>query len=238
MWKARVDGQALHFELAGINNQNFIMRDRETGSWWQQVTGKAIQGPLKGKQLELMPWDEVSFEIWSREHPESLVLDRDEEHADRYRSPDWDKDMKSRPTVVEVDPDAGLHPRELVVGVELGGRSKAYPLAELAKQSPVVDELGSIPILLVVDRDGKSVRCFERTLRLEEEDTVLDLYLKPDSEDLRLVDAQTGSVWDFSGTAVAGDLEGQRLARVQTLKDFWFDWQLYHPETQIFSVGM
>jgi hypothetical protein len=37
----------LNFHLAGINNQNFIMRDEETGTWWQQVSGTAIQGPLK-----------------------------------------------------------------------------------------------------------------------------------------------------------------------------------------------
>ena len=34
-----VDGRRLHFHLAGINNQNFIMQDEETGTWWQQVTG-------------------------------------------------------------------------------------------------------------------------------------------------------------------------------------------------------
>ena len=42
----------LHFYLAGINNQNFLMRDKETGTWWQQITGKAIYGPLKGASLD------------------------------------------------------------------------------------------------------------------------------------------------------------------------------------------
>ena len=54
-----MDGQPLRFRLAGINNQNFIMRDEETGSWWQQVTGRAIAGPLRGKRLTLVPHDEV-----------------------------------------------------------------------------------------------------------------------------------------------------------------------------------
>ena len=42
-----VDGRRLTFRLAGINNQNFIMRDEQTGTWWQQVSGLAIHGPLK-----------------------------------------------------------------------------------------------------------------------------------------------------------------------------------------------
>ena len=48
-------GRVLHFYLAGINNQNFLMRDRETGTWWQQISGKAIFGKLKGETLELAP---------------------------------------------------------------------------------------------------------------------------------------------------------------------------------------
>ena len=58
MWKRTTRGRELHFYLAGINNQNFLMRDRETGSWWQQVTGRAIAGELAGSTLELMPNDE------------------------------------------------------------------------------------------------------------------------------------------------------------------------------------
>lgn len=234
MWKSVVDGQVLHFELAGINNQNFIMRDVETGSWWQQVSGEAIQGPLKGKQLELAAWDEVSYAIWKREHPESLVLLPDEAFVSNYKSPDWDKDFKDVETVVNVDEEAGLHARELIVGVEVGGRAKAYPLEALAQQSPVVDSLGGVPVLLVVDADGKSVRCFDRTMDGE----ALDLYRKAETESLRLVDAQTGSEWDFAGQALSGPLAGRKLLRIQTLKDFWFDWQLYHPETSIYSAGL
>ena len=49
-----MNGRVLHFYLAGINNQNFLMRDKETGTWWQQITGKAIYGPLKGASLDLV----------------------------------------------------------------------------------------------------------------------------------------------------------------------------------------
>ena len=51
MWESSVNGRKLNFHLAGINNQNFIMRDEQTGTWWQQVTGEAIQGALAGRRL-------------------------------------------------------------------------------------------------------------------------------------------------------------------------------------------
>lgn len=234
MWKAEVGGRALHFELAGINNQNFLLRDAETGSWWQQVTGEAIQGPLEGERLELVPWDEVSFEIWQREHPESLVLSPKEEFAGRYYPADWPERVRKLPTVVEIDPAAGLEPRDLIVGVELDGVAKAYPFAVLAEQSPVMDVVGSTPLAIVVADDGESVRSFDRTVEGE----ALDFYRKADSHELRLIDAQTGSEWDFSGRAVAGPLVGEELARVQALKDYWFDWQHYHPETRLYKAGL
>ena len=52
VWQAALDGRATRFRLVGINNQNFIMQDEATGSWWQQITGAAIQGPRKGARLE------------------------------------------------------------------------------------------------------------------------------------------------------------------------------------------
>ena len=69
MWKRTAKGRELHFYLAGINNQNFLMRDRETGSWWQQVTGRAILGPLKGQALELAAYDELTFGLCKAESP-------------------------------------------------------------------------------------------------------------------------------------------------------------------------
>ena len=54
-------GLRLTFHLAGINNQNFIMRDEETGTYWQQISGLAVSGPLKGRQLTLVHSDELTF---------------------------------------------------------------------------------------------------------------------------------------------------------------------------------
>ena len=74
MWGRRLDERTLTFRLIGINNQNFLMEDLQTGSWWQQVTGAAISGPLKGRRLTPVLHDEMSFGLWRREHPGTRVL--------------------------------------------------------------------------------------------------------------------------------------------------------------------
>jgi hypothetical protein len=233
VWKAVLDGRTLRFHLTGINNQNFIMQDEGTGTWWQQVSGEAILGPLKGKRLEPVAWDEVSFGLWKSEHPRSLVLNAVEKYKSEYAAPDWDTKILKRPTVTKPNPKDTLKLRDLVIGVSLGGLRKAYPLEDLKRQNPVIDQLGVASILLIVDDDGKSVRCFNRTI----EGKTLDLYLKAGSKPPILVDTHSGSEWDFSGRAVNGPMVGKVLDRIQLLKDFWFDWKLYNPETQVFSAG-
>jgi hypothetical protein len=240
VWESTVDGRALKFHLSGINNQNFIMRDEETGSWWQQVTGEAIIGPLKGRHLKPVPHDEVSFKTWKREEAQGRVLRPDERvtASGQYAPADWEEHVARMPVTSGVAADVRLEPRTLVVGLDLGGSSKAYPLSALQKQSPILDRLGGVAVLIVIGEDQKSVRAYQRSV----EDPgggkrILELFAKPDASPLILVDAQTGSEWDFSGAAISGPLIGKQLEKIPVLEDYWFDWRAYHPATYVYTPG-
>jgi hypothetical protein len=234
VWEAAIDGRALNFRLAGINNQNFIMRDEETGSWWQQVTGACILGPLKGKQLRPVAHDELSFDTWKRERPNGRVLRPDEAIArkGKYAPADWETRVGKMPVVTPAGGE-GPPPREIVIGVEINGASKAYPLAALQKQSPVVDSLGGVAFIIVLGDDGQSLRAFETT----SEGQKLEFFKRPGSVPLRLVDNATGSEWDFEGRAVSGSLAGRQLRKIAVLKDYWFDWKTYHRDTALYELG-
>ena len=234
MWESTVDGRVLHFRLWGINNQNFIMRDEETGSWWQQVSGECIFGELKGRKLKLFDHDELTYATWKREGAGGRVLRPDPKHlaANHYESADWEQQMQRVPVATTLaDPNEKLPARTLVVGVEAGGKSKAYPVDALAGQNPVLDRVGDAPVLVLLAEDGKSVRVFDRRL----DGRTLEFFQRPDSREL--IDAETGSVWDFTGTATGGALAGKRLARFQPVKDYWFDWRKYHPDTGVYLLG-
>ena len=235
MWETTVDGQVLHFYLAGINNQNFIMRDEETGTWWQQVSGKAIQGPLKGKQLKGVFHDEISYSIWKREQPQGRVLKPDEKilASNQYAKPDWETSVGRMRVVEGTDIDQRLAPRTLVIGISIGGKSVAYPLSALQKQSPIIDMVGSVPIVIVLGDDKRSVRAFERTI----DGRRLEFFQKTENNELQLIDAETGSTWNFEGKAIAGPLSGRQLNKVFVLEDYWFDWRIYHPDTTIYELG-
>ena len=239
MWATTVNGRQLHFHLAGINNQNFIMRDEETGSWWQQVTGEAIRGPLKGARLQPVPHDELTFGLWRREQPGGRVLRPDARvaQAGRYESADWEEQMQRVPVATN-DRDTRAAQRTLVAGLSVNGRAKAYPLALLVAQSPINDTVGGTPVLLVVGDDDRSVRVFERTL----DGRAVEFFARVPSTNAndsprRLTDAATGSEWDFTGRAVAGPLAGRQLKQLPVLLDYWFDWHTYHPDSLLYNAG-
>lgn len=211
------------------------MRDEETGSWWQQVTGEAIQGPLKGQKLRSFFHDELTFGLWKQEKPKGRVLQPDEaiERGGKYAPANWEERMTRVPVTTSAALDMTLDPRTIIAGITVNGASCAYPFDAVVKQSPIADDLGHTPILIVLGDDKKSVRAFDRTV----DGRKLELLMKPNLSSLRLVDAETGSEWDFSGKAISGQLAGKQLTKIPVLNDYWFDWKTYHPTTTIYQLG-
>lgn len=213
------------------------MRDEETGSWWQQVSGKAIHGPLKGHQLKSVFHDEVSFAIWKGEQPDGRVLKPDEKIVakNEYEKPDWEARYEKLRVVEGTDFDKRLAPRTLVLGIALNGKSIAYPLSALQKQSPIIDMVGAVPIVVALGEDNRSVRAFERIV----DGRTLEFFQKKDDKNpqFQLIDAETGTTWNFEGKATSGPLAGRQLKKVFVLEDYWFDWRIYHPDTTIYQLG-
>jgi hypothetical protein len=240
-----VNGRALHFYLAGINNQNFLMRDQETGTWWQQITGKAIYGPLQGAALELVLSDELTFGQWRTESPDGQVLAPVTKYKKEY-DPNWEPDVAKLPVVISF-PGTELKSRDVVIGLTINGAARAYPWETFAKQSPVVDRVNGTPLLLVLGPDGKSFRVF--VARIDGKDAEFFQQGEEPAEaqagktdiksetkkDWTLVDATTASQWNFQGCATSGPAQGKCLDRIPALKDYWFDWRNYHPDTTVYK---
>ena len=210
------------------------MRDVETGSWWQQVTGEAIQGSLKGQRLETVFHDELTFGLWKREQPEGRVLKPNEAiaAAGKYAAANWEEGMTARTVTTSFAYDRSVAPRTLIVGVTVNNVSKAYPFTAIVKQELILDDLGGVPMFLVIGEDKKSVRAFQRKV----EGRKLE-FLKTNPPSTLFVDAETGSSWDFSGRALAGPLKDKQLTKLPVLNDYWFDWQTYHPNTMVYDLG-
>jgi hypothetical protein len=209
------------------------MRDEETGSYWQQVTGASIAGQLKGEHLTLVRQDELSFGFWKKEQPNGTVLAPISRYASKYDKATWESEVAKLPAVIHGEKGT-LSDRETIIGVVINEKAKAYPLSKLTAQSSVLlDTLGEQPILLLLGEDGKSVRVFSRKV----DTSTLDFYGNSlfNTENLwSLLDQTTLSEWNFDGCAISGQMKGRCLTRIDFLKDYWFDWQHYHPHSAIY----
>jgi hypothetical protein len=234
VWTREVDGLRLTFHLAGINNQNFIMRDEETGTYWQQISGRAISGPLKGRQLTLVPFDELTFATWKAEEPSGTVLGDVPKYVSGYARKDWDVKMKRAPVVIDFA-EHGLKGRDLMLGIQAFGASRAFPYERVIKDQVIKDHVGAEPVLLVAGPDNQSVRVFHD--RVPGVAGAPDFYrITAGRGDALLMDAQTGSEWSFQGCAVSGASKGFCLSRIAAIKDYWFDWRNYNPSTSIYGI--
>jgi len=73
-----VDRRTLSFAaVAERRDERLLMRDRETGSLWDRLAGKVLEGPLRGKSLAplvAVPW---LRERWRQIYPQGLIYDGD-----------------------------------------------------------------------------------------------------------------------------------------------------------------
>jgi hypothetical protein len=234
VWRSEIDGLRLTFHLAGINNQNFLMRDEQTGTFWQQISGRAVSGPLAGRSLTLVPSDELSFALWKSEEPQGTVVKDVAAYVAEYSPKDWDVHMAKAPTVLSFR-ERGMEPRDIVMGVAAFGSSRAFRYDALVHDKLVMDHVGLEPVMLALGPDGASIRVFRR--HISGVDPAPDFY-RVEGQAALFMDDATGSGWNFQGCAISGKLRGVCLDRVEAIKDYWFDWRNYHADTSIFPGNL
>jgi hypothetical protein len=62
------------------------MWERQTESWWQQLTAEAVVGELTGTHLKVLPSQTLSWSDFKRLHPNGQVRSRDTRARRAYGS--------------------------------------------------------------------------------------------------------------------------------------------------------
>lgn len=220
------------------------MWDRQTESWWWQVSGEAIVGDLTGKRLTVLPSQIISWETFRRAHPAGKVLSRDTGHRRSYGQNPYVgyDDINSSPFLYTGNRDARLRPMERVVTVSIGKEDVAYPFSALEKVGGVHDTVGGTPIVVFFLKGTASA--LDRSDIADSRDIGAAAVFSPMVDGRRLtfkvrgvqfVDDQTRSVWSILGHAATGSLAGRRLEPVVHGNHFWFSWASYKPQTRVYA---
>jgi hypothetical protein len=164
-FSSSVDGRSLNFGVSGLLfNSDVLLYDRETESLWSQLLKKAVTGPLKGRALQALPLTHTTWRAWRREHPGTRVLSTDTGHRRDYHRDPYGGYAQERGLYFPVSAQSRrYHPKELVLGMEIGGRFKAYPFAELSRSAKreIRDNFNGRELRVEFDRVNASARAYD-----------------------------------------------------------------------------
>ena len=152
-------GKTYTFQVSGkLWRNSLIMEDRETGSSWSHVTGRAIDGKAKGAQLEKLEAIETTWALWYEAHPETTVLEKSEEvKASHYQ--DYFDDPQRMGLFRAQWLNEKMPGKTLVYGTAIGAHAVAVTDAALAGGKLVRVDLGGTPVVVSRAADG-GVRAF------------------------------------------------------------------------------
>ena len=63
-------------------------------------------------------------------------------------------------------PGQGLKDRDVILGIEMNGQTRAFPLAKVRDARLIEDKIDGVPVALVVGSDGESVRVFRSQMNV------------------------------------------------------------------------
>jgi len=239
----RVEGETLTFGTTGnLRNSDLVMWDRQTESWWQQLTGEAVVGALTGTKLEALPSQTLSWSDFKERYPDGDVLSRDTGHDRDYGANPYEgyDTADQQPFLLDGEADRRLPPKERVAAAFVGDEVAVVPFPRLARERVVNAEVGGRPLVFLFkpgvrsaldagaindSKDVGTAAAFERTLDGRE----LDLRAEGDG----FVDREGGSRFDITGRAVSGPLEGRRLPQVRHDQQCWFALAAFVPDARI-----
>lgn len=153
------------------------------------------------------------------------------------------KDIKpalSNIPILDAPREGYPNPDELVIGVEVNGEARAYPLSIIVWHGCINDTLGGEPILVFYQFETEMTGVYLRGIEGEAPEFGNSglLYRRHTLIYDRQVDPNRESLWHpMSGKAISGRAfeENQQLSRVNYWVLRWRNWQARHPESTIMS---
>ncbi len=193
-----------------------VLRDRDTGSLWPLLEGRAIRGPRTGAVLEHVPSARTAWADWCRVHPDTLVVLPDAEAPAASAEPSGRDDVELPPVAAALPADAR------VWGLRVGDVAAALPDDALGADEIRAFPVGGRPLVFV--RDAATGNVLVAEARHEGRALVL-ARLPGVPPSLRLQDVASGETIRFSR------LPRQRVDRVR-----WRAWARSFPETRVLGA--
>lgn len=158
-FKPAIDGNIHHFSATGVYHGMAIIRDKETGSYWEHATGECIHGKLRGRQLEIIPARYLLAEQLLASIPLALIVTANQSWFQRlldrllmkeFLTPEGHMPAPFRLSMVKAD--NRLAEMQLGLGVWIRGKARFYSMQTLEAHNNVLfDTFSQTKLLIYVD---------------------------------------------------------------------------------------
>ena len=197
------------------------MQDRETHSLWSQVLGEAIQGPLEGKKLTMIPAIHTTYGEFKQLYPQGKLLRKPAKgmagsHYSRYF-----QDKTKLGIFGRKDTFDKLDGKDLIYGIRFDNSEIAIAKTYLQKHHFAVITSYSHPVIVMYDARNNTTTAFQLPDITQTVPTVTDNRIVLDSLS-----------WNaLTGKAVSGNTTD--LQHVPITTAFWFAWASFFPNTEL-----
>jgi hypothetical protein len=212
------------FGVSGrLVNNNLIMYDRASETWWPQVLATSIPGPWnpnpgqRSLQEVRLIW--TTWKAWREEHPETRVLSTDTGYARNYGAdpygsygPPAGYYAQERTLFPVLNEDDRFHKKAVVMGARTPEGAVAAQKSTLQREKLLEGSLTGTPILAVYDPRYETGYVYEN----------------PDGQSFEY---DAGTVVTPADERVAP--EELPLDRIHTFDAMWFAWHGFYPETDV-----
>jgi hypothetical protein len=255
---ARGFAPSYNFVFHGWRNGVMVMRDKTDDTLYSCLSGVAFEGKRKGDRLKSIPtitttWGEVmgrnpnavAYQMFEKYMPSDLPTKPNEES------------VKSR--LAKVDPR--LKPDEMVLGVRIGDKTRAYPLSEIAKSGFIEDEFEGTRVAVLYNPTTKTAAAYRPSVLqprkwkgpspdkngVSQPDDGVPLPKGSEVLPAKRVtfktfhngnlvrDAETMTVFDIAGRGSDGPLKGWTLEPLDTVQCQWFAWSAEYPDAGVYT---
>ena len=173
--------------------------------------------------------------------PEGIMITNGQKHIvplDKIKSGGPPKDgipSIDNPKFVPVSESQFVPDTTFVIGLDINGEKRAYPLFIMVWHEIVNDSVGGVPVAVTYCPLCFTNQVFERVIDGKEVEfgTSGKLY----NSNLVMYDRLTDSYWSQAlGVAITGELTGYELKRIPFDVISWADWKTLYPETLVLTT--
>ena len=222
------------FGVSGLLfNNNLILYDRLTDSYWSQMRMQCVGGVLKGDYPKFVHLIETTLGTLQELYPDAIVLSNITNvyrpiQYERYPYGDYRTNHNNIIFALNPD-DRRLNRKERVLGVLEYDTKRVYQFKHFTSGIQVInDQIEGNPVVIAGSEDDDFITAFQRP------DSSVAMQKATEGLPAVMQDSN-GNVYNVFGEVIKGPQKGTKLEALKSYIAYWFSFGAIHPGIEIFG---